>query len=175
MAGRRLGRHPARAQGRYAPARGRLARRRRRAGAHLLLSGRQARLGRGAPLRGRAPETEEVDHVIPRVAVWPWPRCGGRHSVPQEAHALDGSHRPGPTTDYAARADSLAYLLSVYRRTAVSGSYQFNLEPRLCAREPPCKASRQFPTGCRYPPRKCPSCCGGLANIVSRFRGSVSR
>jgi hypothetical protein len=74
--------------------------------------------------------------------------------------------------DYAARADSLAYLLSVYRRT---GSYQFNLEPRLCAREPPCKASRQFPTGCRCPPRKCPSCGGGLANIVSRFQGSVSR
>jgi len=40
-------------------------RRRRRAGAHLRLPGRQARLGRGAPLRGRATETEEVGCVIP--------------------------------------------------------------------------------------------------------------
>jgi hypothetical protein len=61
------------------------------------------------------------------------------------------------------------------RSIAVSGSHQFNLKPRLCAREPSCKASRRFPTGCRYPPRKCPSCCGGFANIVSRFQGSVSR
>jgi len=33
------------------------------AGAHLRLSGRQARLGRGAAVRGRAAETEEVDCV----------------------------------------------------------------------------------------------------------------
>jgi hypothetical protein len=48
---------------------GLLARRRRCAGAHLRLSRRQARLGRGTEIRGRASETEEVDRVIPRVAV----------------------------------------------------------------------------------------------------------
>jgi hypothetical protein len=36
-------------------------------GAHLRLSGRQARLGRGAPLRGRAQEAAAVDPVMPPV------------------------------------------------------------------------------------------------------------
>src|SRR5262249_41226163 len=60
---RRRRRHPARAQGRHAPPRARLARRRRCAGAHLRLAGVPDRSGRGAALRGAGARAEAEDCV----------------------------------------------------------------------------------------------------------------
>ncbi|HJX21979.1 MAG TPA: hypothetical protein VJ454_13375, partial [Steroidobacteraceae bacterium] len=57
------------------------------------LSGRQARQGRGAPLRGRAPETEEVGRVIPRAAVWARGRDLSIPSLPSPALTFTPFHR----------------------------------------------------------------------------------